>query len=136
MSKSKITPFISMNGKSKEAMEFYCQIFPNTKITRLEYYKDSSEFSDIKEDLVLYGSLSIMGSELFFLDMQKAYPAPALSWSSSLYINCSDEEEFDNIFVALSKEGSVMMGPEAVGNIRKCAWVVDKFGLTWQPVWE
>ncbi len=28
-----------------------------------------------------------------------------------------------------------MMGPESVGEIRKCAWVIDKFGVTWQPVW-
>nr|WP_269147151.1 VOC family protein [Lactococcus garvieae] len=23
-----------------------------------------------------------------------------------------------------------------MGDIRKCAWITDKFGLTWQPVWK
>jgi predicted 3-demethylubiquinone-9 3-methyltransferase (glyoxalase superfamily) len=71
-----------------------------------------------------------------FLDMGSEHPAPDFTWASSIYAECSDEAEFDAVFNALSQDGFVMMGPEAVGEIRKCAWVTDKFGVTWQPVWR
>lgn len=135
MAKAKITPFITLNGKSKEAMNFYAEIFPDTKITRMDFYQDSPDFSEVKEELVLYGSLTFKESEIFFLDMQEQYPAPQPTWSNSLYLECETESEFDQIFASLSASGSVMMGPEAVGTIRKCAWITDKFGITWQPVW-
>ncbi len=135
MVKSKLTPFITLNGKAKEAMTFYAQVLPDTKITRMEYYRDIPAFSEIKEDLILYGSLEIKGAELYFLDMQKEYAAPIPNWSNSLFLNCATEAEFDEVFIALAEQGSVMMGPEAVGDNRKCAWITDQFGITWQPVW-
>ncbi|HAP16076.1 VOC family protein [Lactococcus muris] len=136
MVKSKVTPFITLNGKSKEAMDFYARVLPETKITRMDFYKESPDFSEVEEELVLYGALSIKGAEVFFLDMQEQYPAPEPTWAHSIYLDCDTEQEFDQIFAALSETGSVMMGPESVGNIRKCAWITDKFGITWQPVWE
>ena len=136
MVKSKVTPFITLNGKAKEAMTFYAEVLPDTKVTRMDFYRDSLDFAAVEEELVLYGCLSVKGAEVFFLDMQKEYAAPMPNWSSSLYLECDSETEFDQIFAALSVEGTVMMGPEAVGNIRKCAWITDKFGITWQPVWE
>ncbi|MBC8922950.1 VOC family protein, partial [Escherichia coli] len=42
------------------------------------------------------------------------------------------EDEFDTLFEKLAKEGTVMMGPEAVEALRKVAWVTDKYGITWQ----
>jgi len=70
------------------------------------------------------------------MDLPKAYPAPAFSWATSLLINCRDEREFDAIFGALSQDGTVMMDPEPVMDMRKAAWLTDKFGVTWQLVWE
>ena len=134
MVKAKLTPFITLNGKAKEAMTFYAQVLPDTKIIRMEFYHESPAFSELKEELVLYGSLEIKGTELFFLDMQKEYAAPTPNWSNSLLLDCATEAEFDEIFAALVDQGSVMMGPEAVGDIRKCAWITDKFGITWQPI--
>ena len=131
MVKSKLTPFITLNGKAKEAMTFYAQVLPDTKIIRMEFYHESPAFSELKEELVL-----LKGTELFFLDMQKEYAAPTPNWSNSLLLDCATEAEFDEIFAALSDQGSIMMGPEAVGDIRKCAWITDRFGLTWQPVWK
>ncbi|WP_285140655.1 VOC family protein [Lactococcus petauri] len=121
MVKAKLTPFITLNGKAKEAMTFYAQVLPDTKIIRMEFYHENPAFSELKEELVLYGSLEIKGTELFFLDMQKEYAAPTPNWSNSLLLDCATEAEFDEIFAALVDQGSVMMGPEAVGDIRKCA---------------
>jgi predicted 3-demethylubiquinone-9 3-methyltransferase (glyoxalase superfamily) len=71
-----------------------------------------------------------------FLDMASAYPAPEFNWAVSIHIYCDDESEFDVIFNKLSQGGTVMMGPEPVAHFRKCAWVTDKFGVTWQQTWE
>ena len=118
-------------------MRFYDANLPNTKIEELvRYGKDHPAIGEGEENNVLYGVLSFMGQNIMFLDMASAYPAPEFSWSTSLYVDCQNEAEFDAIFNALSQDGSVMMGPEAVGDIRKCAWVTDKFGVTWQPVWN
>jgi predicted 3-demethylubiquinone-9 3-methyltransferase (glyoxalase superfamily) len=137
MKKQKLMPFLSFTGKAEEAMNFYASVLPDAKITRLvRYGKSSPHMGEGEQDRILHGAVSIKGQEIIFLDMSDAYPAPAFTWASSLYIDCSDEAEFDKIFSALSQGGSVMMGPESVGEIRKCAWIIDKFGVTWQPVWE
>ncbi len=137
MKKQKIVPFLTFTGKAEEAMEFYVTSLPNTKITTLvRYGKNHPYANEDEENLVLQGALSFFDQEIRFMDMSAAYPAPPFTWASSLYINCSEEAEFDSIFASLSNGGEVMMGPEAVGNIRKCAWVNDKYGVTWQLVWE
>ena len=59
-----------------------------------------------------------------------------MTWAVSLYVDCEDEASFDNYFDSLSADGVVMMGPEAVGELRAVAWVTDQFGVTWQLVWK
>lgn len=99
-----------------------------------ELHNDHTKNQD--ESKILIGALSFMGQEILFLDMTAAYSAPEFNFATSIYIDCCDETEFDCIFAVLSHGGMVMMGPEAVEGFRKCAWVTDKFGVTWQPVWE
>lgn len=131
------TPFLTFNGNAEEAMRYYASRLPGAEVTALVRYGESQPYAE-KEDAqrILHGVVSFMGGELLFLDMDAAHPAPSFGWSTSLYVNCLDETEFDAIFAALSEEGLVMMGPEAVAHVRKCAWVTDKFGVTWQPVWK
>ena len=137
MEKKKFAPFLTFTGNAEKAMQFYESVLPDAKITKLvRYGKDSPYVGENQGEKVMYGALSFMGQEIMFLDMDSAHPAPDFSWSTSIYINCGDEAEFDMIFSALSQGGTVMMGPESVGQVRKCAWVTDKFGVTWQPVWE
>ncbi len=137
MEKHKIKPFLTFNGNAEVAMRFYSEHLPETKITKLiPYGKDHPFAKDGGENKILMGKLSLMGQEIMFLDMTEAHPAPNFNWAMSLYIDCRNEIEFDMIFNVLSKEGAVMMGPESIEGFRKCAWVTDKFGVTWQPVWE
>ena len=130
----RMTPFLSFNGNAQEAMRFYETIFPNAKIDKLVFFEEDTPVG--LKGKVFDGRMTILGGELFFLDMPPEYPAPAFTWAATLLLNCEDEKEFDHIFAGLAKEGSVLMGPEPVGNLRKGAWVTDRFGLTWQIVWE
>jgi predicted 3-demethylubiquinone-9 3-methyltransferase (glyoxalase superfamily) len=134
MENQKLVPFLSFTGNAEEAMRFYAGVLPGAEITSVAYFGKGERYGD--EGKVLTGVLTFAGQQIMFLDMQPAYPAPAFSWSASFLVNCGDEAEFDALFSALSQDGAVMMGPEAAGKFRKCAWVTDKFGVTWQPVWE
>lgn len=131
--KQSLLAFLTFNGKARQAMAFYESALPGAKIEALTLFGKDEPSGD--EGTVLNGVLSFKGQHLLFMDMAAAYKAPDFSWSTSLFINCGDEAEFDTIFGILSKDGMVMMGPEAVMDIRKCAWVTDKFGVTWQLVW-
>jgi predicted 3-demethylubiquinone-9 3-methyltransferase (glyoxalase superfamily) len=118
-------------------MLFYATHLPGAKIIKLVRYGTGQLYGgEGEENKVLYGTLSFMGQEIMFLDMDAAHPAPDFVWSTSIYVDCPDEKLFDDTFNGLSQGGTVMMGPEPMGNLRKCAWVTDKFGVTWQPVWE
>ncbi|MCL2575961.1 MAG: VOC family protein [Defluviitaleaceae bacterium] len=137
MEAPKLAPFLTFCGKAEEAMKFYTSALPNAEIKELVLFGKNHPYAkEGEENLVLFGSLSIAGYEIMFQDMGSAHAVPSFSWSTSLYIKCDDEAEFDAIFNALSQGGVVMMGPESVGHIRKCAWITDKYGITWQPVWE
>jgi len=137
MYNKKLIPFLTFNGQAKSAMEFYKSVFPNAEITRNTPYGESSAMAKAgDEEKILHGAIRIGDEEIIFLDMVGGFEAPAFAWSNSLLYDCESEEEFDLLFNSLSNDGNVMMGPESVGDIRKCAWVVDKFGVTWQPVWQ
>lgn len=137
MKKQRVMPFLSFTGRAEEAMQFYASSLPDTKITKLLRYGAGHQYAgEGEENLVLHGAVSVMGQEIMFLDMTAAHPAPEFSWAISIWLDCRDEAEFDAIFNGLSQGGVVMMGPEPVAQFRKCAWVTDKFGVTWQPVLE
>jgi len=137
MKTQRVNAFLTFNGKAEEAMKFYEANVPGAKITNLIRYGEGHPMIDIgEENIVLFGSLNLHGEEIMFMDMAAKYPAPEFSWATSIFVYCADEAEFDATFSALANGGNVMMGPEPVAHFRKCAWVTDKFGVTWQPVWE
>lgn len=126
--------FLTFSGEAEAAINFYAQNIPGAKIASLVYYgQNIPNTSELMSTKVLNGRLELKQSTIMFMDMDPAVPLE-FSWASSIYLNCIDDAEFDTIFHALSEGGTIMMGPEAVGNFKKVAWVTDKFGVTWQPV--
>lgn len=128
----KIIPFLTFHGNAEQAMRFYAAHLPNAAIESLTHFENTPYGDDGK---VLNGVLTLMGEKIFFMDMQQAAECPPFSWALSLYVDCNSENEFDTFFTALSQNGFVMMGPEPVLQLRKVAWVTDRFGLTWQLIW-
>ena len=132
---SKVTPFISFTDCAEEAVNFYISTFPNSKIQEIEYFKEGELGIEGKVKKICF---TIMGKSFMGMDfmVMEGSDGPVPSWFISLYVNCSDEIMFDNVFNKLSKEGNVLMGPEPLLNFKKVTWVTDKFGITWQLIYE
>ena len=129
--KQKLMPFLSFNGKAEEAMNYYAGVFGAT-IESVVFYEEGTQGEAGK---VMNGTMDFDGAKLLFLDMSAEYPAPDFSWATSLILTYDTEAAFDKCFAGISQGGTVMMEPMAVGGIRKCCWVTDKYGVTWQLVW-
>lgn len=130
----RLCAFLTFNGNAHEAMDFYASTIPGARIESLVLFGEDEPNGDA--GTVLNGTLAFGEARLLFMDMQAASPAPAFNWATSLFLTCADEDEFDQVFAGLSQGGTVMMGPEPVMDLRKVAWVTDRFGVTWQMVWN
>jgi predicted 3-demethylubiquinone-9 3-methyltransferase (glyoxalase superfamily) len=126
-------PFLTFHGNAEEAMNFYTSVLPEAKIESVVRFEKGQRGDTGK---VMNGRLSFMGQTIMFLDMESAVDCPPFNWTTSFYLNCKDETEFDSIFNGLAHEGFVMMREEPFMQFRKVAWVTDKYGVTWQPVLE
>ena len=136
-----ILPFLTFAGKADEAMRFYVATFPHSRILSLTGVDDVDLGEERKADTgrlagkVLNARIELKGSEIMLMDIDPTVAQP-FTWAFSFYVSCDDEPEFDRLFEALSIGGNVMMGPSPILALRKVAWVTDRFGVTWQLVWE
>ena len=98
----KVTPFLMFDNNAEEAMKFYVSIFKNSKIVDRETFEiDGQQF------LVFNGG-----------------PYFKFSEGISLFINCENQQEVDELWEKLSADGGKS----------QCGWVKDKFGVSWQVV--
>lgn len=114
----KITPFLWFDGKAEEAANFYVSIFKNSKIEAVTRYGDAGPGPK--------GSVMIVA---FQLDGQKftalnGGPQYTFSPATSFYVDCETQAEVDELWEKLSAGGRKM----------QCAWLTDKYGVTWQIV--
>ena len=129
--KRRFTPFLTFHGRAEEAMNFYASVLPDSRIESIVRFDKGGRGDEGK---VLTGVLSAMGQQIMFMDMNAEYDCPAFSWTTSFYLEFTDESEYDATFNSLAQGGFVMMKEEPFMQFRKVAWVTDRFGVTWQPV--
>ena len=98
----KVTPFLMFEKNAGEAMKFYVSVFKNAKITSP-------------------GSFEIDGQEFLVYDGGSYFK---FSEGISLYINCENQKEVDELWEKLSAGGEKSM----------CGWVKDKYGVSWQVI--
>src|SRR5215207_1234873 len=115
-----ITPNLWFDTQGEEAAEFYCSIFPNSKITTVTHYGEAGPRpagTVLTVDFVLDGQeyTAINGGPEFTFDE-----------AVSFLINCADQDEVDYYWDKLTEGGEES----------QCGWLKDKFGLSWQVVPE
>lgn len=111
---NKIYPCLWFDGQAKQAAEFYCSIFNNSKITA---------------DTPIVVTWEIGGQKIMGLNGGSMFK---INPSISFFLTFATESEVEEKYNKLMDGGMVMMALDKYPWAEKYAWVKDKFGLTWQ----
>ncbi|CAM3659547.1 3-demethylubiquinone-9 3-methyltransferase [Flavobacterium saliperosum S13] len=112
--KNPIYPCLWFDGKAKEAAEFYCSVFKDSKITT-------------ENPMVV--TFASSGQKFMCLN---GGPQFQMNPSASFFVVCETEAEIDAAWDILSKEGSILMALDKYEWSEKYGWVQDKYGVNWQ----
>ena len=118
MSEQKIVTFLWFNNNAEEAVNFYTSVFTNASVKNTSRYGDNAP---MPKGTALVVSFELEGQTFMALNGGPTFHfTPAIS----LMVNCTTQDEVDNLWEKLS-EG---------GRKDQCGWLTDKFGLSWQIV--
>ncbi len=99
-------PCLWFDDQAKAAAEFYCSIFPNSKILNIT---------------PMVAVFELNGTRFMGLNGGPEY---SINERVSFVINCDTQEEIDHYWNKFA----------AGGLESKCGWIKDKFGVWWQVV--
>lgn len=127
--KQKIIPFLTFqNNDAEQAMTFYISLFSNSKVVSVQRWGTAGPG---KEGTIMHAKFELNGQTFMCSDSP-----PVHNWNFtpavSNYVECKNEEEIDRLFKQLSANGEVAMPLNNYGFSQKFAWVVDRFGVSWQ----
>lgn len=127
----KIIPHLWFDKEAKEAAEFYCSVFPDSKITNIAMLHDtpSGDSDVVSFELWGYSFMAISGGPLF-----KFNP------SISFFVNFDPSQDkdakqrIDAMWAKLSAGGAVLMPLDKYPFSERYGWVEDKYGVSWQLI--
>ena len=102
-----VYPCLWFDGQAKAGADFYCSVFPNSKITEANPMVVTWELNG-KKFMGLNGGPQFKFNE-----------------AVSFVISCEDQHEIDHYWDKLTSDG---------GKESNCGWLKDKFGVSWQVV--
>ena len=107
------------NGRAKEAMDFYTNLFPGSKIDGVMEYPEGGQD---KPGNVMHAQFNISGYVLACMDSSMDHQFD-FSEGISMVVLTNNQEETDNYWNSMTTDG----GEESM-----CGWLKDKFGVSWQ----
>ena len=124
----RITTFLMFAGRAEEAMTFYVQTFPRSRVVSIERYGpgEAGAAGSVKR-----ATFELNGTALMCIDSPIEH-AFAFTPSISLFVDCDSRQQLDVAFNRLADGGHVLMPPDDYGFSRWFAWVADRYGVTWQ----
>lgn len=113
----KITPHLWFDNNLAEAMDYYCKVFPNSKIIMKKEYKNS--WPDGKTDVLVW-EFELMWQRVMWVNWG---PYFKLTEAFSFVIDCQDQAEVDYYWNTFVNDW---------GEESQCWRCKDKFGLSRQ----
>jgi predicted 3-demethylubiquinone-9 3-methyltransferase (glyoxalase superfamily) len=114
----RIVTSLWFDRQAEEAAEFYCSLFPSSKIGNVARYPEGTDRA---------GEVLTVDFELDGVSFNALNGGPEFTFDEaiSLIIECEDQAELDRYWEALIADG---------GQESRCGWCKDRFGLSWQLV--
>ncbi len=120
---SAIQPCLWFDNQAREAMEYYVDVFPNSRIVSIEEYPAESldEHFVGMSGKVINGRFTLNGVDFVCLD---GGPLFTFTEAISFVVACADQREIDAYWSKLSH----------VPGAEQCGWCKDRFGVSWQII--
>jgi predicted 3-demethylubiquinone-9 3-methyltransferase (glyoxalase superfamily) len=113
-----ITPFLWFNGQAEEAANYYTSVFKDSQLLEVKRWGPGGP---APAGSVMSATVRLRGQELFLFNGGPHYQ---LNSAFSLMVRCQTQAEIDELWGRLS----------AGGQLQRCGWLTDRFGVTWQIV--
>ena len=113
-----ITPNLWFDNQAEEAAQYYCSIFPDSRIVNVTHY---TEAVPGKAGQVLTVDFELQGQRFTALN---GGPEFSFTEAVSFMVECADQAELDHYWERLTDGGED--GP--------CGWCKDRYGLSWQVI--
>lgn len=126
----KITPFLWFDNNAEEAVSVYTSLFDNSGIAAISRYNEqNAAASGQKAGTAMTISFKLEGQNFTALN---GGPHFKLNQAISFFVYCESDEKIEKVFNKLSEGGKVIFPLDKYDWSPRYAWVVDKFGLSWQ----
>ncbi|MFX3632850.1 MAG: VOC family protein [Candidatus Pristimantibacillus sp.] len=131
--------YLNFNGNTREAVEFYAQVFETDKPEIMTFGETPSDpnypLPEEAKDLVMHTRLNIDGSNVMFSDVFPGMPFNQGNNISLAIVN-KDLEKIKGYYNKLSDGGTVIMELQETFWSKLYGSVRDKFGIEWQFNYE
>jgi predicted 3-demethylubiquinone-9 3-methyltransferase (glyoxalase superfamily) len=114
----KITTYLWFDNQAEEAAHFYTSLFKNSRVIDVTRYGDAGPGPAGTAMIVQF---ELEGQRFLALNGGPQFP---FTEAISLYVDCADQAEVDELWDKLSDGGEP-------GN---CGWLKDRYGLSWQVI--
>lgn len=117
---------LMFDGCAEAAMQRYIALVPNSGVLECEYYGEGDMQGKIQQ-----ARFSLAGRDFICIDTPIKHDftfTPAMS----IFIDCDSLAELETLVLALSEGGKLLMPQDCYGFSTMFAWLVDRFGVSWQ----
>ena len=119
-----ITPCLWFDSQAEEAANFYCGIFPDSRITAISRFGEAGfEHHGRPAGSVMVAAFELNGQPYTALN---GGPLFRFNEAVSLQVMCDTQAEVDHYWSRLADGGD----PTA----QACGWLKDRYGVSWQVV--
>jgi predicted 3-demethylubiquinone-9 3-methyltransferase (glyoxalase superfamily) len=110
------------HGRGNQAIDFYTSVFPDSSLVMKAFYEEG-ESTYASTGMLKFSQFNLLGQS--FTIMDSGFPMPyTFNEGISFVVDCENQAEVDYFWGKLTEGGQES----------QCAWLKDKFGVSWQIV--